>query len=281
MKVNTKSYPHPVLGNQDDLGGLFKADFTYTLGKEHIILSPNFSLKNSAIEDLIKKKKALFTLELQCPSTFFRTSFSTFNPNEEFKILEQRVRERITVNFYICATQDILGYIPSDPHADYEGATFDIEAGEVLATEGQCTFYAEKSFDPLRPPVSSFMSIQMGSQHEGPLQVDYESEKITIVLSKADWKNYLQVRSQALTEGTLHSSIVLPVLIDAIHKIQNNGNEYEAMNWYSRLETILAAKGLHDKEPLEAAQKILENPVERSFRGINSLLEPAHDQEYE
>lgn len=277
MKVNVKSYPHPVLGNEDDLGGSCKVEFHYELRKEQIVLNPVFTLKNAAIEDLIKKGKASFVAEIECRSTFFRKSFSTRNPIEQFSIPANRVREYVTVSFYVCADSDI-NYKPSECHPDYQGTIFDLEMGDVLAVGGSCSFIAEKNFDPLRPPVSSFMSIREGTKHEGPMEIDYEeSDKIMVILSKADWKNYIDVRGQKLTEGILHAAIVLPVLVDAIHQISNS--DYEFMNWFKRLQAIIDAKGLHDKEPFEVAQKILENPASRGFCGINSLLELPNEQE--
>ncbi len=282
MKVNTKSYPHPVLGNGDDLGGSFKVEFRRELSRVEIVLNPTFILKNNAIEELLKKGKAFFATEAECRSTFFRKSFSTNKQIGRFSIPATALRERVAVGFYVCAGQDIRGYRPSDPHPDYEGAIFDVDAGDILAIGGHCSFIAEKSFDPLRPPVSSFMSIMEGAHHEGPMQIDYEGEKITIILSKADWKNYLEVRGQKLAEGILHGSIVFPALIDAIHIMRTRGTEYESMNWYGRLDAILEAKGLQEKDPFEAGQKILENPASRSFKAIEGLTNDAvNDENYE
>jgi hypothetical protein len=281
MKVSAKSYPHPVLGNEDDLGGFFNVDFSYELGKEEIVLSSAFSLENSAIEDLIKKGKALFVAEIECGATFFRRSFSSAKPVERFAVPAKMLRERVTVGFYICADQNIQNYRPSDPHPDYEGIAFDIEAGDVIAMGGYSSFIAEKNFDPLRPPVSSFMSIMEGSYHEGPVDVDYETDKITVILSKTDWMKYINVRNQKTVVGVIHASIVFPVLTDAIHQVQNGNSDYENSNWFGRLEAILTTKGLMDKEPLQAAQKILDNPATRSFNGISSLLEIPDEQEYE
>jgi len=281
MKVNIKSYPHPVLGNEDDLGGSFKVDFKYELGRDEVIINPIFSLKNSAIEEMIKKGRASYTVEIECRSTFFRTSFSTRDGSARFSIPAKMLRERVTVGFFVCADQDIKNYKPKDPHSDYEGAVFDIENGDVLAIGGYSSFIAEKNFDPLRPPVSSFMSIREGTSHEGPIEVDYDQEKIMIILSKSDWKNYLEVRSNKATEGILHSSVVFPVLVDAIHQFYQSSSEYAGQNWFGRLEAIIDAKGLRDKEPFVAAQKILENPAARSFKGLDSLLEENNEQEYE
>lgn len=281
MKVNAKSYPHPVLGNEDDLGGLFKVDFRYELSKEEVVLNPSFNLKNIAIEDLIRKGKASFVVEVECRGTFFRTSFATRKQAERFIIPAKFVRERVTVGFFICANEDIRGYRPSQCHPDYDGAIFDLDQGDVLALGGYCSFVAEKSFDPLRPPVSSFMSIMEGPHHEGPMEIDYDREKITIILSKDDWKKYLEVRNQKASMGILHASIVFPALVDAIHQVQKHDSDYEEMNWFGRLEAILEARSLQEKEPFQAAQKLLENPAARGFAGIGSLLEVTNDQEYD
>lgn len=281
MKVNAKSYPHPVLGNGDDLGGSFKVELPYELGRDEIVLNPTFYLKNQAIEDLLKKEKASFIAEVECRSTFYRKSFSTRKQIDRFSIPAKALRERVSVGFYVCADQDIKGYKPSEPHPDYEGSLFDVEAGDVLAVGGFCSFIAHKSFDPLRPPVSSFMSIREGSHHEGPMQIDYETEKITVVLSKDDWKNYLEVRGQKGAEGILHGAIVLPVLVDAVHQVQNGNTDYDGMAWYGRLEAILDAKGLSEKDAFESAQKILDNPAARTFRGIESLTNITDDENYE
>ncbi len=281
MKVNAKSFPHPVLGNGDDVGGSFRVELPYELSRDAVVLHPSFALKNSAIEDLLKKGKASFTVEVECRSTFYRRSFSIGIQNESISISAKLLRERVTVGFYVCANQDIKGYKPSEPHSDYEGAAFDVEAGDVLAVGGYSSFIAEKAFDPLRPPVSSFMSIMEGTQHEGPMEIDYEADKITVILSKADWKTYLAVRGQKPVQGILHSTIVLSALVDAIHKVQSAGSDYSHTSWFGKLEAILEAKKLQDKDPFEAAQRILDNPSARSFRGIESLINTTDEERYE
>lgn len=272
MKVNAKSYPHPVLGNEDDIKGNFKVDFVYELGKSEIILSPTFTLKNKTIESLVNKKKASFIMEVECRNTFYRNSFATNSLAEKFSIPANNLRERVSVGFYVCANEDIKNYNPEGSHSDYQGQPFEIEKGDVLAVGGYCSFIAAKNFDPLRPPVSSFMSIREGSCHEGPIEVDYEADKIVVELSKADWRNFANVKSQRVAEGTLHASVVLPVLVDAIYKVENYSSEYGDQNWFGRLDAILEAKGLKNREPFEAAQKILDNPSARNFQSINSML---------
>ncbi len=279
MRVNAKSYPHPVLGNEDDLAGSFDVDFRYQLWRKEIALQPSFSIKSQAIDELIRKDKASYFIEVECRNTFFRTCFSTRKPMERFSIPAARVRERVTVGFFVCADEDINGYRPSDCHPDYEGTAFDVEKGDVLATGGFSSFIAVKDFDPLRPPVSSFMAIREGRHHEGPMEVGYDEEKIEIELSKADWREYAGIRSRKQAEGVLHAAIVLPVLVNAVQLVQSGNADYEGKNWFGRLQTILETKSLRDRDPLEAAQKILDNPVARALSGFAALLEPGSEHE--
>ena len=272
MKINLKSYPHPVLGNGDDLSGVFSVDFRYELSKQDVALICVFDLKSKAVEELIKKGKASFIVEAECTSTFYRNGFSTQKTADKFIIPSKLLRERVTVGFYICSNEEIANYQPSDCHPDYKGLKFDIEKGDVLAVGGYCSFIAEKEFDPMRPPLSSFVAVVEGIRHTGPMEIDYSSDKITIELSKADYKNYCDTVREKAVQGVIHASIVLPVLADAIYQVNGRDNDHADRNWFGRLESILESKGLANKPPLEAAQIILESPMARNFESILSLL---------
>lgn len=279
MRINAKSYPHPVLGNEDDISGSFKVDFNYELGRENVVLGVTFILDNVSIEKLIKSNKASYIVEVECRSTFFRTSLPSSSSIARYEIPARMLRERVTVGFYVCSATTISDYRPEGAHSDYGKAVFTIDPGDVLAAGAYSTFIAEKAFDPLRPPVSSFMSVVEDGRQQGPMEIDYELPKITINLSKEDYKNYKSLRGQHATVGVLHGAVAFPVLVDAIYKVQHEADEYEEKNWYGRLSTILEARSLLGKEPFEAAQIILANPATRSFLGVNSLLDVNGEQD--
>ncbi len=280
MSVEIKSYPHPVLGNGDDLGGHFRVtDFAYELRKDEIVLNPTYSLKNAGLEELISKGKALFVCRVESRSTFFRSSFSTRKNIDQFVFPAKYVRDKVTVTFYICADEYLEDYRPTDCNPDYgKNPNFGLDKGDILAVGGYTNFLAIKEYDPLRPPISSFFSIRPGNDLEGPMQVDYDAAKITVILSKEDWRSYTKIKNQTLIAGILHAAIVFPVLVDAIHKVQSNDSNYESQAWFERLEDVLDKKGLREKEAILSAQKILDDPETRSFSSILALLE-IDDQE--
>ena len=273
MKVKNISYPHPVLGNKDDVSGIFNPGFSHRLGREKISLRTKFELKNKTLENLIKDKKACFFIEAECSNTFYRNSFTTFEYDSEFKVDTERLRENVSIKFFIRAAEQIKNYEIEGSHEDYSGFMFDIDKGDILAFGGITSFIAEKEFDPLKPAISSFMVIREGNETNGPIAVDYEDpEKINIILSKEDWERYQHIKGRQGIPPLLHSSIVLPVLADAIRMIYKNDEDIENTHWSKRIEAILNQKKFTSDFPLISAQLILDSPVNRGFKSLEDFL---------
>lgn len=274
MKVRNLSYPHPVLGNGDDVRGAFGVKFSHALFRDRIVLKPVFSLQNKTLEKLVKQKKAAFSAEAECRHTFYRQAFQTFSDAEAFELDAKKARGQVVVAFYIRAAQDLPKYSIDECHEDYEGFAFDVKKGDVLAVGGLSAFIAEKEFDPLRPAVSSFMAIHEGPFSEGPMDPNFEDDKIVIRLSKKDWNSYVAVKNRSSAHGMLHSAIVMPVLAEAARIVSGQGREqgFDQWHWFERLEEILRRNHLQEEEPLTAAQKILGLPVGRGLAGIETML---------
>lgn len=271
MKAKNVSYPYPVLGNEDDVQGEFNVSFKHVLSRDKIKLKAAFKLKNKTLEKLVKDEKAAFTMELECGGTFYRGNFRSFEKHAEFSIKSALVREHVGVGFFIRAVAPISKYQIDGCHPDYKGFAFEVGPGDILAIGGFTSFVAEKDFDPMKPSVSSFMVIKQGSSEKGPMEVDYSGDdKIVIKLSKADWGTYVRVKGRKTVAGVLHSSIVLPVLADAVRLVQAGDRELQQTHWFGRIEVILRQNQLSETEPLLAAQRVLKNPIER---GLSNLAE--------
>ena len=67
MAISAKSYPQPVLGNGDDLGGAFGVEYSYRLSRESVAIDVSFALHNEAIEGLLTSKTASFIVEVESP----------------------------------------------------------------------------------------------------------------------------------------------------------------------------------------------------------------------
>jgi hypothetical protein len=268
-----KSFPYPVLGNGDDIDGEFSFTLDYTLEPKEVILDLHFTLFHETIQQLVAEDKARFIVEVSCKATFFREVFESKGNYATFTVAASDLRGQVAVSAFICTTVDVAGYDPANVHPDLSGGVTDLAAGELLADGGTGSFVAEKDFDPMRAPISSFMRIREGSARTGPALIEYQNEKILIQLAKDDYAAYQTLRGWDGVSGILHAAVVLPVLIDTLHLMQSSTREYQDYEWYGRIQQICNQKQLNMSEPLESAQKLLALPLTRSFRGIKKLAE--------
>lgn len=267
MKVSAKSYPFPVLGNLDDIKGRFNPSMKYTLEPNRVILECNIDLSNETIEDLIASNSASFYVQVECASTFFRRTYRSNDAKILIEIDAGDVRDKVTVKFLVCANVAIQEYDPVGIHPDLAGDSSVVEPGDVLADGGSGWFMADKTFDPLKAPLSSFMKIMKGSYKSGPMSISYDDDRIVIVLAESDYEKYFAVRNYS--PHTLHSALVLPALIDVLYTMQRNKEQYEDLPWFSKIQQIAVQQQIDLSEPITAAQQILGQPIGRSLDEIN------------
>jgi hypothetical protein len=273
MQDSLSSYPFPVLGNGDDIAGIFSPTMLYTLGNM-ITIDIQFELQHISIESLIKEKKAAFFVEIQCGSTFFRQIYQTFERKYKVEINSKDLRDSVSVNFYICAIQPIFSYNPEGVHSDLAGDAVSVEAGDIIADGGTSSFIADKTFDPLKAPVSSFMKIMENPNIDEQMNINYEqNDRIVLELSKKDFTKYNNVKGRAV--ASIHSSIVLVALVDVIYTMNSEigKRDYGESAWFNKIQEICRYKNIDLDNPLITAQKLLGNPLERSLSETERLLE--------
>ncbi|MEI2414518.1 hypothetical protein V8V50_11580 [Ligilactobacillus salivarius] len=108
--------------------------------------------------------------------------------------------------------------------------------------------------------------------------VDPDGEIIYVYLPETLYEQY--IRYQSVPDIAL-SIVILPALIQVLsYMVLNRGNDIDEQKWYMVIEKKIRSldKDINDLfnekiSPLELAQMILENPVERSFNEIKGLLE--------
>lgn len=266
MSTSSKSYPFPVLGNEDDISGRFNPTMRYTLEPHLIIIESEFELSNTTIEKLVENKRAAYFVQVECGNTFYRRTFTAFESKIKIEIDAGDLRDRVDVSFCVCAMDDIEAYSPEGIHADLAGEPTFVEAGDVLADGGAGWFMADKTFDPLKAPISSFMKIKESPEKTGPMTIDYGGDQIVIKLSKDDYKKYKFARKYAVS--TLHSSLVFPALVDTIYTINSDSGQYSGAPWFSRVQQICIERSIDLNDPLFAAQQLLGRPVERGLAEI-------------
>ena len=109
MRYNNRHFPHPVLGIEDDITGVFSAELAFKSDKENISLTPTFSLKEQSIQNLIDDQKAYFLIQVYCSGTMYRQVFKTkYTIPGPFKKSSLKLRGEVEVHFFVCAVNNII-----------------------------------------------------------------------------------------------------------------------------------------------------------------------------
>jgi hypothetical protein len=267
------SFPHPVLGHNDDLEGSLSP--LQVLTESHVdsvvLTIPELAVSNPTLRELIRQRLAAFAVRVQCNSTYFRETWHTHESRLLVVIPSSRLANRVEVSVRIVALVELPHYQPEGLHPDYGEAAFSINRGDVLALGATMVFMADKEFDPLAGAVNSFMRVAKGHFDAGPFMVEFDGELISISVAGLDYDNYLQLRSHA--PQVLHSALVLPVLMEAIAVVRLR-EDLANLKWAQHLRTMMDANEiLAETSPLEAAQKILKSPFSRTCAEARKFAE--------
>jgi hypothetical protein len=243
-----------------------------------ITLDYEFEVTNPTLRELIDKKQAAIVMQVNCSSTFYSKTFDVYDLKNAITIPCAELREKVFVYFYVCALEDLPDYLPVGSHPDYEGFSFAIEKGDVLAVGNSTSFIAEKTFDPLNAPLNSLFRIQSGT-HKNSTRVDLDQDKILITLPEDDYRLYWEAFKRKQTD-LIHVIIVYPVLIEALNIMNGpEGSDYEPRTWYERINQICIDRAINREEALSAAQAILANPLGRGLKQLNDQFSMFENEE--
>jgi hypothetical protein len=275
MRLSNRSYPHPVVGNRDDVpGAAFQASVEMTTDKEAIYLDVAVKCSSKTINDLVKKNDAKFVIHVECSNTLYRRAFEFADGTYRVQIPSDNLNDAVEVNVFARAVRAISGYRVDAANPDYGNTTFALDKGDILAIGEGHLFYLDAPFDALSP-IGSIMQIQ-ASHEDGdrPMQVEYGGPKIVIYLSKKDFAEYNWLKNMEGMATALTTTIVLPVLIEAINQVK--ANDDDDLRWVRALKRRIESMQLKtDVDALELAQKILELPVKRTLASARMLAENA------
>lgn len=269
MSSRTISFPHPVIGNGDDVAiGSIDPHVEYEITDESIdVHVSELKTGHPQIDAMCESGDVGWHIRAQCSRTYMRQSILVSEQETLFRLKGDDYEGALEIDVTLVAIADIPTYKPDELHADYGDATFSVSMGEVLGIGPSFRINVDKEFDPLKAPVASIVRITEGSHEDGPFALTLDDDLIIVRLSKSDWKDYAGIRDRVPT--VVHSAIVLPALAEAISSITN----FTHTLWGGRLQDVIDARGLDVTNPLATAQEALASPASRTFREVNSILD--------
>ena len=285
MNLINISLPYPVLGISDDIYPLLKEDcIQMTPSKTATSFCFDILLKqeNEDISLLIKKRRAEYVCEVNCPKTFYRKCFASPSPQIHIEVPKQLICREVSFTCLIIAKTNIDNYSNKDFHPDYQGYSFDIGIGDILAVFGKATYNIDIAYDKLQT-AGAFMQIRQDMGGNEFVSFNVASDKIEILLPTYLYKLYENKLGRDLDFSEIfHASLVLNALAYALQYWEDYPDTLWARTLKYRIETEkeLQKYNLTDgTEIIKFAQTLLGNPYKRLFDKLCRINKSEEEEE--
>ncbi|MGL4762500.1 MAG: hypothetical protein ACRCWG_13720 [Sarcina sp.] len=276
MQITDRQYPYPMLN-------FYESDFkssTYAVyiglegDSENILLDVKFDLDSAIIATLIESGKASFAIHLECGRTRYRKLMKTKNSGLLISINSKDVNGDLEVVPMIILNEDIKDYMSDEFIEDFDGESFNISKGCMLAIAESRKIMIEKEGDN-SSNVPSIFSIQKKEKLENGLDWYDNTDKIIISVSEDKYQTYKLLCGNKELVGMLSILIILPVLVEIVSELKNDEDAYSECIWMDVIKSKLEKMKINIKNesPTMIAHKILEGALENSFNTIKTLVE--------
>lgn len=286
MKNKDVCFPHPVLGVGDAVGPKPPVKAQISEERDDFVINLSVDIHNEDILKLVHDEYAAFVCEIDCPSTFYREIFYPQETSFEIRVKRKDVAKRVNIDFTVTVTKNINDYTNSEFHPDYQGFSFDLEPGDLLALV-KMHYDADIKYDKLQS-AGSFMTIVPGHDEKNTVYYLGKS-KIEIHLPKALYDDYRVSFNGPGKHATIfHSSIVFNALTYAL--LNYDDEEYSNTLWARTLKYRIEleprlrkyADVLENKDPMkimEFAQALLDNPYKKLLESMHDIIDSDTSQQ--
>lgn len=278
MDIKYKLYPHPVLWDKLDDYQNSRFDCSIDIEREikKFTLNVRFEIDNKDIKNLIDNGYAEFVLHIESPATSYRLVKSTSKDFLKFALYDEHLLGRISLCPFIVAKQDIKAYTSDDLSQDYNGATFDLQKGTIIAIGSQFDFKVDKEKEDLSSVQSIFTIYKKETTEDMPMEIELCSNKIRIGLNIPDYENYnINVRNMP---DVINAFVIFPALIYTFEQLKSGFDDFKEYRWFQAIERIFKKysmefnqETLESTTSLELSQKIMSMPISKALNRISLI----------
>jgi hypothetical protein len=270
----TKNWPHPVLDVQsgDYPNCAFQARFEVRQTKLEYKVHAEFDLGCDSLESSIGDGEATYLVQVSCARTAFREAFPTSSGALDISIPEHELRDAFLLSPYI-VSKTTFALESEELAPTFEGLTFTVRAGAVLAAAQPVEYVAEKAFDELKNISAIFEVVKHLDKDNNAVEYDLNRKKIGIFLPHKVYEEYRLFRSRTPYREMFVCSLVLPGLAAALESLLAEGDFGDAQRWKRVLSRRLNEIGRTEytsDQTFKVAQELLEFPFGRAFQAIRT-----------
>ena len=257
MRIGKRLFPYPILNSERLYSQYKKSIFSLQFdekisddGQWYILENIHCKLDNQTLIDLINSGLAEIICIIECPTTMYRKKHVIHLKPIDIKISLFDIYNKVNTSAFIVAKEDINNFHSEDFLDDYENIPFTIEKHDILAADdgyiNNIDFY-DKDDDKKS---SIFIIIKDKNITDGTMQVDYDSEKLTISLPEEQWNIYNQMKRIKKYESLFFSILAIPALEYSLSCLQNTNTPVSTLlieySWFNSFAS--AYQKIHNKE---------------------------------
>ena len=287
MHIRNKLYPYPILAetyqNYDYIDSHFDIVTNYEMKKDRLILKFQPVLNNKGLDELIQKGKAEFVVHIESVITSYRRLISVPKAGCEHEILADEIEDIVTVCPFIIAKCPIKAYQNKQFNKVYEGFTFDIEKGNILAIGLEYEFPIEKEMDEYSKLPSIFVVTPIKNDKEKDMKINIDGDRINIQLPLKSFTQFTKSQLNDAYAPIVHSMLIIPALLKCFEELkvkayQESYWEISSRRWYRVLERALkkhdielSEENIQQLDSFECAQLVFDNTTNRGLMNLFNL----------
>lgn len=268
MRVNEQMrFPYPVLWAQttDYANGEFAAilHFQENLNTGQLTLSYSMLLNEPSLQRLLEGRQAAVGLFVSCGETYYNTLLPISFPNGTLEISAGLLKGRVVIRPLMWAVEQITSFRSPNLHAEFGSGAVRFPKGGILALTDEIVIHVGR--EKLQNMGSIFALSVDDEVPPDQFRVQLEGENIKIVAARAACERMHALRGIANGRAVLLNAVYLPVLMEVLASLREEGELYEGKRWHR----VFTARMDHldikveSEKYLENAQKLLKAPFGR------------------
>ena len=291
MNITNRLYAYPVLSDEteDYPSCVFEVEMERSMsGVEELEIDFSFNTNSRTINDLIDRKLAEFMIHIECSQTAYRRAIRTRARNAFHEIPLKRVSGKVEFVAFVVLRKDIKCFTSDEWSDDFEGLSFDLPKGSIIAYQNMDGLTITKDFEEFTNPNSIISVVKVHSAEQIPSEINLEADHIQIRMYEKDYDDYNRMANNLETQELINSSTVFPALVYAFEELKDEETyeKFSTRNWLISLEKAFSARGqdfkgvvMSDKTGYVLAQEVMDMPLSKIYKCTQQLGKPEGEVE--
>lgn len=285
MNITNRLFAYPILSDEknDYKESIFSIDYEQTMqGVNSLQLSFDIAMNCQELEDLILNGYAEYVIHLECTTTAYRKVLHSVTKHIEHVIPIGRINGTLDAVAFVILKKRVTKFICTDWVEDFNGMTFDLFQGSILAYQNLTSLDITKDYEEFTNADSIFSIYKRITDEDKPTEIMLDSSKIRIGLGSRDYKVYAVYSAKTELQPLFHSMLILPALVYVFEELkQDDGEEtYHNKEWFLALEKSYAKREVNfmdevlnsEKTSYQLAQEAMELPISKALNQIPTFF---------